>query len=447
MEAIQDRIRIYIEEQPLLHEGDSVLVGYSGGPDSTFLLLTLRTLWNGIAAVYVNHQLRGDESKLEEEFVRKFCENRGIPLFVERIEWRRKPSNMEEAARKRRYRHFEKVAREHGFNKVALAHHKDDVAETFLLRLIRGSGPYGLGGMHSKRGIYIRPLLVCSRTEILEDLAKNHVPYFTDTSNADLSMQRNRIRSELIPYVETHLNARFREGLLKTSGWIREQNQLLSELLQQYSTLFLEKDGEWGIRKADLNHLSRPLRKALLRMLVVKADPTLRPGGRLLERLVAVAEAEETLELPGFLMVKSTQDSVRVSRKTGSVGYCEIDVPGPGGYPFPPASVQLIFSTAEHTEFQAHDTGAFLDGERASFPLYVRNWKKGDSFQPLGMQGNKKISDFLIDRKVPRDERKKIPFVFKDDDLIWVAGHQIHHQYRVKDQTRKVLKIELVKRV
>jgi tRNA(Ile)-lysidine synthetase-like protein len=163
-----------------------------------------------------------------------------------------------------------------------------------------------------------------------------------------------------------------------------------------------------------------------------------------------VAEGEETLELPGFLVVKSTQDSVRVSRKTGSVGYCEIDVPGPGGYPFPPASVQLIFSVTsmtEPTEFQAHDTVAFLDGERASFPLYVRNWKKGDSFQPLGMQGNKKISDFLIDRKVPRDERKKIPFVFKDDDLIWVAGHQIHHQYRVKDQTRKVLKIELVKRV
>ena len=182
-------------------------------------------------------------------------------------------------------------------------------------------------------------------------------------------------------------------------------------------------------------------------MMVHRADPLLRPTTRLLNSLVKAAKGVETLELPGFLVVESTEDSIRFSRKAGRVGYLEVDVPGPGGYAFPPASVLLNFSTARSTEIQAGDNVAFLDSEKASFPLYVRNWKKGDSFQPLGMKGHKKISDFLIDRKIPRNERKQIPLVFKNDDLIWVAGYQIHQEYRVTDQTRKVLKIELVKSV
>ncbi len=182
-------------------------------------------------------------------------------------------------------------------------------------------------------------------------------------------------------------------------------------------------------------------------ILLQRCDPGLRPGYRLLERLVRATEKEETLELPGFLVVKSTEDSVRFSRKASGVGFCEIDVPGPGGYSFPPGSVHLNFSTANSAEFRVQDGVAFLDGEKASFPLHVRNWKKGDSFQPLGMEGRKKISDFLIDRKIPKEERKKIPLVFKNDDLIWVAGQQIHQEYRVTGRTRKVLKIELVKRV
>ncbi len=446
-DTLQSKVLKFIQEHSLLVDGDRVLVAYSGGPDSTFLLITLLSLWKETAALYVNHQLRGEDSRLEEEFVRKFCKERNIPLFVERIEWNKKPSNMEEAARKRRYRHFEKIASEHGFHKVAVAHHSDDVVETFLLRLIRGSGPYGLGGMLPKRDHYIRPLLECSHAEILQDLTESQTPYFTDVSNADIALQRNRIRIDVIPYIEAHLNPSFRKAVLKTSRWIREQNQLLAELMEPYQNLILDKDREISIRKSDLNQFPGPLRKAIFRIMLQRADPTLRPGAKLLERLVRASDSEETVELAGFLMVKSTPDSVRFSRKAGRVGYFEVDVPGMGGYFFPPGSIHLNFSTAQNTDFRAAENVAFLDGERASFPLHVRNWKKGDSFQPLGMKGHKKISDFLVDRKVPRNERNQIPLVFKNDDLIWIAGHQIHHEYRVTDKTRKVLKIELVKRV
>jgi tRNA(Ile)-lysidine synthase len=447
MDALEKKVRKFIQNNSLLEEGDRVLVGYSGGPDSTFLLLMLRNFWKDCAAIYVNHGLRGEESDKEENFVRKFCAERGIPLFVERVEWKTKPSNLEENARKRRYRHFEKASREHGFSHVALAHHSDDVAETFLLRLIRGSGPAGLEGIRPKRGIYIRPLLECDRSEIMEYLKNRQIPYFTDTSNVDVSLSRNLIRAEMIPYIESRLNPSFRKTLVETSGWIREQNELLSELLEPYVARIFEKKREFSIRKTELVRLSEPLRKAVLRTVVLKADPNLRPSSGLLKSLLRASEGVETLELPGFLVVKSTEDSIRFSRKAGRVGYFEVDVTGPGGYAFPPASVLLNFSTAQSTEIQARDDVAFLDSERASFPLYVRNWKKGDSFQPLGMKGHKKISDFLIDRKIPRNERKQIPLVFKNDDLIWVAGYQIHQEYRVTDQTRKVLKIELVKSV
>jgi tRNA(Ile)-lysidine synthase len=218
MDALEKKVRKFIESNSLLQKGDRVLVGYSGGPDSTFLLLMLRNLWKECAALYVNHHLRGEESISEEQSVRKFCAERGIPLFVERMEWKTKPSNLEENARKRRYRHFEKAVKEQSFNKVALAHHSDDVSETFLLRLIRGSGPAGLEGIRPKRGIYIRPLLECTRSEILQYLKDNHVPYFTDTSNSDLSLKRNRIRSEMIPYIERQFNRSFRKKLADTAG-------------------------------------------------------------------------------------------------------------------------------------------------------------------------------------------------------------------------------------
>src|SRR5437867_1645653 len=136
---LTEKVSEFIERHSLIAPGQRVVVGFSGGPDSICLLLILRELFKDSAAVYVNHNLRGQESKKEEQFVHRFCEERNIPLFVESLQWKTIPGNLEEAARRKRYLHYSKVAAENGFDRVALGHQKDDVAETFLFRLIRGS--------------------------------------------------------------------------------------------------------------------------------------------------------------------------------------------------------------------------------------------------------------------------------------------------------------------
>ncbi|HEY4492256.1 MAG TPA: tRNA lysidine(34) synthetase TilS, partial [Acidobacteriota bacterium] len=200
------KVKQFIKNHELLRKQDRVLVAYSGGPDSTCLLLVLRELRHDVSAIYVNHRLRGDESEQEERFVRNFCSAHNISLFVEQMQWKKKPANMEEAARKKRYRYFAKVAAAHGFTKVALAHNQNDAVETFLLRLLRGSGPAGLAGLNPRRGMYVRPLLSCTREEVLHCLKQKNAGWFQDTSNLTLQFKRNRIRNELIPYLEQSFN-------------------------------------------------------------------------------------------------------------------------------------------------------------------------------------------------------------------------------------------------
>jgi len=443
---LTDNVRQFILKHGLLLPGERLLVAFSGGPDSACALLVLREIWGEVAAVYVNHQLRGEESVQEEEFVRRFCADRGIPLFCERITWARRPSNLEEEARKRRYRHLEKVAREQGYKKIALAHHQDDVVETFLLRLIRGTGPTGLAGPAIRRGRFIRPLLECSRQEILDYLSLSGNAYFQDASNLEPYQQRNRLRNELIPYIKKNFNPGFAENVLRASRWIGEQNELLDALMEPYDRLIARVGDRLHISGNEFVALPQPVQKRLLRRALTMADPAFHATSSTLERLLTAIYHQKSMELPGFLMVESTTNLIVLTRKPGAPGYCEIDVPGPGSYEFPPGKAVLCF-TIETDPKNVRFTPeiACLDADTASFPLYIRNWKRGDSFTPLGMAGKKKLSDFFIDQKVPREQRKRIPLVLKDDHLLWVAGCQIDNQARITERTRTVLKIELRK--
>ena len=441
---LEARVRQFLAAHSLLEPDDRLLVAYSGGPDSTSLLLLMMEIHPGTAAVYVNHQLRGEESRREEEFVCDFCEKRGIRLFVERLEWHRRPSNLEEAARKRRYLHLHKAAREHGYTKVALAHHREDVAETFLLRLLRGSGPHGLSGPAAKRGgMFIRPLLTASRNEIRAYLKDHEVPYFIDTSNLDPQFIRNRIRHETLPYLEKTFNPQIVEALNRTALWIGEQNRLLAELLKPFAHCIRLENRQVRVMKRDLESLSDPLKKELLRLALRRADPSLRPDSGVFSRLLRILETQENLELPGFLMVESSGESIVFKGKSGPAGSFELDVPGAGIYSFPPAESVLVFSQESRAEFTEAPDVVYVDAEKAGFPLTVRNWKRGDRFHPLGMAGTRKLSDFWIDRKVPRAERKRVPLVFKNDDLVWVAGFRLSHRFRIVETTRKFLRIEL----
>jgi tRNA(Ile)-lysidine synthase len=435
------RVQNFIHQNALINTGDRVAVAYSGGPDSTTLLLILTKIFRQTEAIYVNHNLRQD-SATEEEFVRQFCAEHKIKLHVEQIQWKKKPSGLEEAARKRRYRHLEKVAKEQGFSRIALAHHQDDLVETILLRLLRGTGPRGLPGMTPKRGKYVRPLLCVSRKEIQQFLADQSVPTYSDPSNENTQFLRNRVRNELLPYLETRFNPAARSAILRLAAWFDEQNSLISELIQPLTKQISEDErGSILDRKIFLKS-SAPVQKELIRQALLKADPLFRMSSRTFENILKTIQSSSNVELTGFLMVQCTPEKIHFSQKTGQPGLLEIDVAGTGIYQFPPANTSLKFSIIENREISFSPQNSFLDADKAAFPLTIRNWKKGDSFQPLGMKGKKKLSDFWIDRKVARTERKKIPLIFKDDQLVCIPGLEIDENFKVTPKTRQVLKIE-----
>lgn len=439
---LRKRVQNYIREHSLIEPDDRIAVAFSGGPDSASLLHILKKVYPQTEAIYVNHNLRKDSAK-EENFVRKFCEQHKIPLHVEQLQWKEKPSNLEEAARKKRYRHLEKIAKEGGFTKIALAHHQDDLTETILLRLFRGTGPRGLVAMQPVRGKYIRPLLGTTRSEIQQYLDEQSVSSYTDPTNVDRGFDRNKIRHDLLPYIESNFNPKVRSALLRFANWSEEQNELIDELIQPYLSLL--KDN--GIQKEKFLQLSVPLQKELIRRALLKADPSFRINSRVIVAILKTVQASTKMELPGYLMVECTKERIQFSRKTSRTGFQEIDVTGAGDYHFPPANISLKFSVAKKADLPALRQFAFVDAEKASFPLTIRNWKKGDSFQPLGMKGRKKLSDFWIDRKVPQSKRKNIPLVFKDDRIVWIAGHEIDDRFKLTSNTRKILKIELVTNV
>jgi tRNA(Ile)-lysidine synthase len=435
------RTQKYIKKQGLIRPNERIAVAYSGGPDSTALLLILKELFPQTAAVYVNHNLREDSHE-EENFVRKFCADRNIELHVEQIQWKKKPANLEESARKRRYRYLEKVAKQQNFSRIALAHHQDDLVETLLLRLLRGTGPRGLPGMKPIRGRFIRPFLSTSRKDIQEFLKHHSVATYSDPSNENPQHLRNRIRNVLLPYLEAQFNLAVREILGRNAKWFEEQNNLVEELIQPLTNhISPDKNGVSLDRKTFLR-FSVPIQKELIRQALMMLDPSFKLSYRTLENILVAIDSTRVLELSGFLMVQFTAERIHFSQKTGQAGFLEIDVTGAGRYKFPPANISLNFSIVENKKLSFSPQTAFLDADKAEFPLAIRNWKKGDSFHPLGMKGHKKLSDFWIDRKVARTKRKQIPLIFKDDQLVCVIGFEVDEEFKVTPETRRVLKID-----
>jgi tRNA(Ile)-lysidine synthase len=433
------RIQSFIQQHSLITRQDKIGVAFSGGPDSTALLHILKRLYPQTEAIYLNHNLRKDSAN-EEKFVRKFCDQNKIPLHVEQMNWKEKPSNLEEAARKKRYRYLEKVAKEFGFTKIALAHHQDDLVETILLRLIRGTGLRGIIAMQPIRGRYIRPMLDVSRIEIQQYLTEHSLASYSDPTNEDRNFDRNKIRHDLLPYIESNLNPKVRSALLRFANWAEEQNKLIDELIQPKLKLITDK----GIHKEKFLQLSPALQKELLRRALQTIDPSFKLNSRTLEAILRTIRASTKMELPGYLVVECSQERIQFLPKTSRTGFQEIDVTGAGDYQFPPAKISLKFSVVKKAELPALRHLAFVDAEKASFPLTIRNWKKGDVFQPLGMKGRKKLSDFWIDRKVPQSNRKNIPIVLKDEQIVWIAGQQIDDQFKITSNTRKILKIECI---
>ncbi len=454
-----------IRRHHMLENSDTVLVGLSGGPDSVALLhclAALRADWSlRLVTAHINHQLRGDTAVEEAAFVEKLSSTLEIPCRVLSKDVKAYATghrlSLQEAAREVRYAFYDEVAAESGAQKIALGHHANDNAESILINLLRGTGPKGLAGIPPVRGgRIIRPLIDLEKKDILQFLAQHGLEYVLDDSNRDPKYLRNRIRLELLPFLENRFDAKVVSPLTRLASIVRAEEAYWEEHVQGiFNNLVL-------CQKADRITLSVPalasLHRALLRRLIRHTLSLLqgdlkRLGHQHVDAVVHLVTRpipSGWQDLPhGVGVLRDGREITFLVGQQDEIPSFEYDIKSPGTTLIREIDTLLKLSVLGTDGIPVElrgscPTTAFFDLDAVSFPLCLRSFRKGDRFVPLGMSGSQKVKDFFINHKVPRSKRRRSPMVLSRGKIVWVGGHRIHDAVKVTERTKQVLKAELL---
>lgn len=440
-----EQVRQTIEKYAMLTDQQAVVAAVSGGPDSVAMLDCLLLLKYRPIVAHVNHGLRGEDSDADEAFVRRLAEEAGLPFYVKRVDAavlaRERGMTVEEAGRSARYSFFGEVMERTGCMRTALAHHRDDQAETVLLHMLRGSGPEGLRGMTPVRdGVFIRPMLYVSREEILAYCRERGLSYREDASNADTDYQRNRIRHHLLPQLEVY-NPRVREALVRTAEIIREEDACMAEQAGRlYHTMAAVEEDAILLPIAKLKALPAALARRVLRLAVAAAGSVRDVGYDHIETVLALlAGRGSAAQLPGGTRVEVCGDRLRFRQEAPPCEPYAYALPVPGSVYIPEAGARILCDRTDTPQFDAHTV--CVDADKIQGELTVRNRRPGDRFYPYNSPGSKKLKDFLIDEKIPRHKRDRIPLVTDARGILWVAGLRTGEPYKVEEKTTKLLKL------
>jgi tRNA(Ile)-lysidine synthase len=452
--GLHTRLTSAIRKRQLFKPGDTLIIGLSGGADSTALLDLLTTLPAfplRLVAAHLNHCLRGQDSDNDEQFCRGLAARYNVPFESRRVDVKavanRESLNLEDAGRRARITFFDELLITWQAAAVVLAHHADDQAETLLMRLLRGSGMSGLAGMPwcNGRG-YIRPMLCISRVEIEAYLAERRLNWREDTSNLDITFLRNRIRHELLPLLERY-NPAVRKALTTTADILSEEDALLDARMRQAAEQvcrFSEIDVTCDITLFKSHPLA--LQRRLIRLMLSRITGSLEQiSHRHLEnilKMVTAARPNLRINLPrGLVAVREYDRLVIKAKDETGLSTAEITIPGPGIYQlFCGASIRIEISTPPLNPGGNLAT-AYFDSDRMPFPWCVRTFRPGDRIQPLGMSGKKKVKDIFIDEKIPLARRALIPLVFCGDELIWLVGLRTSHLARVDSLSFRIVTV------
>ncbi len=421
--------------------GERVGVAVSGGPDSVLLLDFLQRLSQKIAlrlvVVHFNHHLRGAESDTDESFVRGLARERGLELIrgeaeVERVA-REKHRNLEATARELRYRFFFSLVSRRKLDKVATAHTANDQAETVLLRLLRGTGTRGLGGIYpALEGKVVRPFLALTRAEIEGELKARKLDYRVDSTNRDPRRQRNKIRMELLPLLEKEFNPEVVTLLKELADRARDDEQFLEQQTRELAQAWRVREGEEErIPGRPMLEFPPAVARRVLRQMILAARGNLRgithAHIEALRRFAATAQSGRSMDLSGNLVARKEFDWLVLGHPTrgpaGTNFAYPVKLPGevavaPLGLTF---RFKIVAREGAQRAYNGHEV-VVLDAQRLSEKLVLRNWRPGDRFQPPGSRKPLKLKELFRLRRIPLGQRKLWPVLESGGEIVWVRG-------------------------
>lgn len=443
----------YIEKNKILQDGDSVLLGVSGGADSVCMLHVLYSLREKyhlkLYVVHVNHGIRGSEAKRDADFVEQMAENLQIPFRVvtANIPEMAKEQKLseEEAGRIFRYNTFEQVANEVGANKIAVAHNLNDNSETVLFNLFRGSRLKGLRGISPMRGQIIRPLLCCSRNEIEQYLQENNLSYCTDSTNKETDYSRNRIRLKLMPYIKENINQKAEYNIVNAA----------ENLSQVYEYIYGEAQKAYRIHVKDnvlLNSaedLNVVILQEVVRMWILENTGRLKDiKANHVNIVIGLLsnQVSKKSELPYGLKLIKTYEGVKVLLENNegkdSNGQTIIE----DGKIF---NTEKITVTVENESFDKSNIPDLLYTKWLDYDkmkgLTLRKRLPGDYIEISGSESGrsvkKKLKKYFIDNKIPQEERNNIWLLADGNHVVWIVGYRISEMCKVTDSTKRIIKI------
>lgn len=452
-----DAVKACIDAHAMVPWGATVLVAVSGGADSVALLSALHDLRAAygiaLAVAHVNHQLRGAESERDAWFVEQQAARLGLPCHALRVDVKRRQRLLglspQHAARQVRYEALSVLQQALGASRIALGHTADDQTETLLLRLMRGGGPAGLAGMAAVRLPYIRPLMGVDRNAIMAYLRARGVPWVEDSSNRKMHYLRNRIRHEVLPVLR-RANPRIDNRLLALAEMLAAEHSFLE---QQVDLLYPQvvccaSGSQLSLQNQPYHTAPLALQRRLLRRVLDTVLPASVPASfRHIERLrhlISHGAVGQRLTLPGHWLAERHVQETSL--------WCALSAPhaSRGWMLCVPGCVDLLeFDmrlTADIAPQVAEPRGrdrntAYIDLAELHLPLQVRFRRAGDRFHPLGAPGSKKLKAYLIDKKVPRSERDRLPLVINSGEIVWVVGYQVAESVKIRPGTQQMVRL------
>jgi len=435
----------YIVEKKIFTSQDRLLLAISGGIDSvvlTHLLQQCPEIYQQIALAHCNFQLRGNASDEDEVFVKALAQQYAIPCFVTRFDTytlaHTQKGSIQMIARQLRYDWFETLRQQEGYDYIVTAHHQNDLVETVLLNLVRGTGIAGLHGIKEKQGKVIRPLLFANKQTIEQYALEHKLQWREDASNQENKYYRNRLRNEVVPVLKgmnPNLENTLAQSVEKISAVERFFEKAVENIAQQCLT---KEDGVFFLNLTSFEGLSEPL--------IVLFEMLKKFGFSYIQVKDIYASLGQISGKQFFsvthTLVKDRGQLVITPRKADELSEQILIDALDLGQTYHQKSLKLSLermSITSNFKIPRDAKVACLDWQKLTLPLRIRPWQQGDWFKPLGMKQRKKMSDFLIDQKVPLNLKNQVNVVLSGDDIVWVVGLRVDNRFKISSDTSEAL--------